>query len=129
MMTELDRLMAQLIAEMSVTSEVRASHMTGDMIHGGNPDRSPRGPSRGMADEYRDRYNNAHKEESKKAVYDDAKRELMGLRLGKRHAVRGTWEWKLAIGSDTRPAASVAYTYDCSLQYVYRLRNDIRASK
>lgn len=122
-----DARMRQVLAEMEVISEAGGIQL-GDVIHGGSPDRSPKGPRLGMAEEHRLAYRHANGPISREAVLEAAEIALTNARYApKRDLVANTLEWRIAIARDLRPARVVAQVFGVSRQHVYRMRAQIKS--
>jgi len=118
----LDAEMGQLLARMSVISEASAAKYDSERVHGGEPSRAPAGPSEGLYQEFTRRYLKAWSETAKRETIEDAQKALTHARYAPRRPVRGTDEWRIAIGTDQRAAKDVAEIYGCTVQYVYAMR-------
>lgn len=123
-----DARMGQVVAEMSVISEAGAAQL-GDIIHGGERDRSPRGPRRSLADDHAERYRQAAGPMSRRQALQDAETALIRARISpRRQYVPGTLEWKVAIARAEGSVERVSIVYGCSRQTVYRLRAQLGIS-
>lgn len=115
------RTIHQILAELTILSEVPATQH-GDKVHGGEPNRAPRGPKLSLADEHRQAYERAKTPGQRAAALKKAELELLHAQYTPPHVIRGTLEWQKAIADDPRPAWKVAEMFACSDRHVYRMR-------
>lgn len=119
---ELEARMRLTLLKLSVISEASGVRL-GDVIHGGTPDRSPRGPHSSIAEYHRRVWRRAHSHEARCEALRGAQSAYIRARYAPRRSnVPGTLEWRLAIARDPRPAPVVAEVYGVSLRHVYNLR-------
>jgi hypothetical protein len=120
---ELRSRMQLTLIRMVLISEGKTTKL-GDVIHGGDPDRSPRGPRSSMAEYHRRQWRRARSHEARAEALQAAEKALINARYAPRRSlVSGTLEWRLAIARDPRPAAIVAEVYGVSRGHVYYCRN------
>lgn len=120
---ELDDEMAQLLAKLSVLSEVAGRSYDSVHVHGGERSGAPSGPSESLYDTFHRRYSSARSETAKSEVIEAAEQALTQAQLSpRRHLVANTLEWRVAIATDPRSAGVVAWIFGCTERHVYRLR-------
>jgi hypothetical protein len=120
---ELRSRMQLTLIRMVLISEGKTTKL-GDVIHGGDPDRSPRGPRSSMAEYHRRQWRRARSHEARLEALQEAEKALIRARYASRanSPLRDTLEWKRWVASDPRPAKVVAQVYEVSLSHVYYLR-------
>lgn len=124
-----DQRMRQVLAEMETISEAGAAQL-GDLIHGGEPNRAPKGPKVSLAEEHRRAYMDANGPTSRCAALQAAEDALINARHApRRELVSGTLEWRVAIGDDPRPVRTVAIVYGVTEAHVYKMRAWVRRSR
>lgn len=124
-----DQRMRQVLAELEVLSEAGAAQL-GDVVHGGTPNRAPKGPKLSLADEHRRAYRRANGPTSRRAALQAAEEALTNARYApRRELVSGTLEWRVAIGDDPRPVRVVAQVFGVTEAHVYRMRSFVRRSR
>lgn len=124
-----DSEMAQVLAQLSVLSEVSAPSYE-PSVHGGTPDRSPKGPRESTFDVFRRKYAAARGDVTRSAVLEEAIQALRSARHARRGLlVPGTDEWRVAIANDPRTPEDVSHAYGCARSYVYELKKQKRYLK
>lgn len=127
--TDDDARMRQVLVEMGVISEASSTRL-GDVVHGGEPDRSPKGPRVSMAAFHARAYRRARGPLAKAEALDVAEKALTNARYApKRTNIAGTLEWRLAIGDDPRPAKVVAEVYGVAIEHVYYCRKRNKSAR
>lgn len=120
----LDSEMAQLLARMSVLSEVSGRGYDGIRVHGGEKSGAPSGPSKSLYDAFRRRWARAESPRAQRQTIEAAKKALTHAQHApKREFVPNTLEWRVAIANDSREVDVVAEVYGCSRSYAYKLRH------
>jgi hypothetical protein len=119
---ELEARMRQILSELAVTAEA-AGVKLGDIIHGGEPDRSPHGPRCTLAEYHGRRWRRARSHEARCEALTAAQEALINAHHAPRRSlVAGTLEWRVAIARDPRRAEVVAQVYGVSRGHVYYCR-------
>jgi hypothetical protein len=119
--------MRQILAEMSVISEQHARSYDGISVHGGEKDRAPKPLSeKPMVDYWRDRYNGAHREDSKRAVIQEAvealqRAKLQPIVLGQ-PPKRGEPLWKRYIAETDEDIGQLAREFNVTRRYILMIR-------
>lgn len=126
---DLERRMRRVLAEMSTISEVPANSQ-GSKIRGGTPDRSPKGPNEGLADEFARRWNGARTETGRQAVFDAAVEALeharrMSIPAGQ-PPMPGDPLWKRWVAESKLDGGELARLFNVKRQYIHQIRVQYR---
>jgi hypothetical protein len=118
--------MRQLLARMSVISEVPALNLDPSdrprVSTGRSAATPPRGSSQTMAGLWAGIYNRADSHERRCQVVRDAEDALSRVLLSPVHLIPGTWEWRVAIARAQGTISEIARVYGCDRKQVYRIR-------
>lgn len=128
---EIDAAMAEVIAQMSVISEVSGRSYDGVSVHGGEKDRAPARPvEKPMVDYWRDRYNRAGGPRTRRLVLTEAKE---ALELARRMPIPkgqepeyGSPQWKRYIAESVEDTGALATRFNCTRRYINMIRRAYR---